>query len=104
MSDQIRELITYIGGRLNSIDVRHGNASPSQEGYDKWKAEQAAYRAVIEDLVTDYNAHYRSGIADAYVLKIAGVRTSCTGGDAGLLTNWINAARRNLEQAKAGAA
>ena len=101
MIETLERLILHIGTSLATVPELgdqdwHDNA--------KWKARRDAFRAIINDLVIDERAKYREGVADAYVLTLAGIRTSCTGGEHGLLTNWIAAARRKIEELKAVAA
>jgi hypothetical protein len=96
MSDKLKSLIGVIESRLAVIsDAYDGD-------WAKWEARQREFQAIINDLVIEEKAKYRSG--DPYVLTLSGIRASCTSGDRGLLTNWIGAARRAIEQAKAGAA
>lgn len=70
---------------------------------EKWEARQAAVRAIVDGLVSDEGARYRAGVADGYVLNLAGIRTSCTGGEHGLLTGWCRRARQRIAEIKAAA-
>lgn len=52
---------------------------------------------IIDDLVTVEGA--KTGNAgDARYLKLAGIRTTCTWGPYGLLSNWCGAARNKLRK------
>jgi len=71
--------------------------------HDAWRRRQRALddalRAVVDDEKGTANTQ-----ADAATLKLAGIRTSATGGSLALLRNWQNAARRRINQIAAGAA
>lgn len=105
MSDTLNRLITLIETRLAAIEEALGvDDWQSPKARENWKARQAAYRGLIDDLVSMECAKYRVGVADAYHLKLGGISTSCTGGDHGLLTNWLRRARLQLAAEKAVAA
>lgn len=58
-----------------------------------------AARDLIERLSSEEGARIRRA-AGGDTLRLAGVATSCTHGDAGLLRNWLTAARRRLAAAE----
>lgn len=64
--------------------------------YEEFRAHQRELDAFILRLVDEEGGRH-SNSNGAEVLLLAGVRTSCTTGPAGLLRNWQNAARRKIE-------
>lgn len=99
MIDTLERLILHIETSLASIEQAYPNLD--FRDHAAWQARQQAYRAIIDDLVSIHCAKYRAGVADAYVLALAGIRTSCTGGDHGLLTGWVRRARAEIAKTKA---
>lgn len=99
MNANLERLILQIETRLAAIEQAYPKLDHWDDG--KWRARQQAYRAIIDDLVSIDCAKFREG--DAYMLTLAGIRTSCTGGDHGLLTGWVRRARAQVEASKAGA-
>ena len=73
-------------------------AQPNKPGEEDWQGAKRKARALLETFQNEhgatFNAHY-----DGYALKIGGIRTSCTSGEAGLLRNWRAAALKRIEQA-----
>lgn len=68
--------------------------------YFAWRRrEQAAYRGIVQHLVDHHGGRFTERPPDGNALKLAGIRTTCTSGPAGLLRNWQNAARRRLGEA-----
>lgn len=63
---------------------------------DDWKKRGEIGRRAMERLVSEHGAKFRAGVADAYRLSLAGVSSSCTSGEWGLMSNWLTAARRKL--------
>jgi len=70
------------------------------EDRESWKRHDAALGKIIDHLVENEQAAFRPASFGAYSLRLAGVRTSCTSGEHGLLKNWIIAARRAIDQAE----
>lgn len=58
--------------------------------------KRKAGEQVIRTLIHKEGARVRRQAPYGRWLKLAGVQTSCTGGDWGLLRNWQNAARRYI--------
>lgn len=83
-------------GRIRSAIDSIGPTPAAITQHKAWHNHMQAYRGIIDDLVADEGAIYRAG--DPRSLKLAGIRTSCTCGDKGLLSNWINAASRRIEE------
>lgn len=93
MTDNLERLIKRIEDGLAALPDGGDYSYADQE---KWVARQAALRNLIETLVMEEGARFRAGVADAYVLNLAGIRTSCTGGEHGLLTGWCRRARQRI--------
>ena len=95
-----------VAGLMGRIDEELAQVGPvpAMCDYEGWRAHQGAYRKIIDDLVAEEGAAYRSGSGDGYRLALAGIATTCTGGDAGLLRNWVNAASRRLAAMQAASA
>mgnify|MGYP005998649311 CR=1 FL=1 len=91
-------------GRIDEELAQVGPVPAAMTDYEGWRAHQGAYRKIIDDLVAEEGAAYRSGSGDGYRLTLAGIATTCTGGDAGLLRNWVNAASRRLAAMQAASA
>lgn len=83
---------------IDLIDLRVAAVPPQDTGYDldTWRAHWNAGEQILQDLVEQEGARYVRGTGDASALKLAGIRTSCTGGQFGLLSNWQNAARKKI--------
>lgn len=93
-------------GALIDIVQQHVDAIPGISGSamtDDWRQQHDAHRhaagQAIVRLISDHGARYSGGGANAERIRLAGISSSCTSGTAGLLNNWLAAARR-----KAGAA
>ncbi|WAC26314.1 hypothetical protein [Ancylobacter sp. SL191] len=56
--------------------------------------------ATVDELVKNYGARHSQPLG-THRLAMAGVTASCTSGHSGLLTNWINAAYRELDRRRA---
>ena len=95
--------VASLMGRIDEELAQVGPA-PSIRDYDGWRTHQGAYRKIIDGLVAEEGAAYRAGSGDGYRLAMAGIATTCTGGDAGLLRNWVNAASRRLAAMRAAPA
>ena len=63
-------------------------------------AHHAAARVIVQELVKDHGARLSTPLG-GFRLSMAGVAASCTSGESGLLTNWINAAYRELDRRRA---
>lgn len=66
---------------------------------DYWEAHRAhseAGRKVVQRLVDELGGRFSLTGAHDHRLTLAGVSTSCTSGEWGLITNWLRAARRKL--------
>lgn len=65
---------------------------------------QARYagHSILQDLAKAEGASFQDTGND-YSLRLAGIRSTCTHGHFGLLTNWQASARRHVAQAKVGA-
>lgn len=61
-----------------------------------------AGHAILRDLAASEGANFRDTGND-YSLRLAGVRSTCTHGHFGLLSNWQASARRQIAQAQVGA-
>lgn len=63
-------------------------------------AHHAGARALVDELVTHHGARF-STPSGGFRLSMGGVITTCTSGESGLLTNWVNAAQRKLDEGRA---
>lgn len=60
-------------------------------------AHHAAAKLLVAELVKDHGARVTKPLG-GFRLAMAGVAATCTAGESGLLTNWINAAYRDLDR------
>lgn len=92
----LRRLIDLIDRRLNAI--------PDTDWRDDaaWRAARNAETQILIDLRDTEGATFRDDGLGA-TLKLAGIRTTCTAGAAGVLRNWQSAASRKIEQARISA-
>jgi hypothetical protein len=83
-------------------ETRAATPAPQWNGTDMEAAMAAShnYQKAAEDalerIAREYGANFRHNGGDGHYLKLAGVSSSCTSGAWGLMTNWLNAARRKL--------
>lgn len=68
------------------------------EVYEDCRAHQRAAEAILNSLQNEHGATWSAGGA-GFTLRLAGIKTSCTGGANGLLTNWLAGARKRLAEA-----
>lgn len=97
MIETLERLILQISARIETVPEL---GEDDWRDSAKWQARQHAFRAIVNDLVVNERARYRAGVADAYVLVLAGIRSSCTSSEHGLLTNWVGAAKRKIQESK----
>lgn len=90
MNDALLALILTVETRLGAVEDVYAD-----RGNDHlvWRQRQQAYGAIISDLVAQEKARYRPGHNGTYELTLAGIRTSCTAGEQGLLTAWLRKAK-----------
>lgn len=82
-------------------EARAAHPMPADGWTDRagWQHHIDAGKNALERLASEHGAAVRHGGADATTLRLAGVSSSCTGGTWGVMTNWLNAARRKLQAA-----
>jgi len=66
------------------------------ERHQTFDKRAEAGRKAIQRLKDDHGARYALSGAHEHRLTMAGVSSTCTAGSWGLMTNWLNAARRKL--------
>lgn len=96
--------------RLISVidqELAHAPAYPDWHNGDTFEqrdADRRAYHqamdAIVERVVRDHGARFNPSAAGASTIRIAGIQSSCTSGNHGLLRNWQAAARRRIEKLK----
>lgn len=65
--------------------------------HDSDAQHRAAAENALAELARDEGAKWR-GRYDGHQLSMGGVKTSCTAGAAGVLRNWVTAARRRITE------
>lgn len=87
---ELRRLIGVVEAKLVAIPpIKVGEMG-------SYSAHRTAAEIACAELGRDEGAKYKSA-HDAFRLSLGGIVTSCTGGAAGALRNWLAAARRRLE-------
>lgn len=82
---------------INLLEVRLATVPDFvYEDNSSWAARDSAIGKIIDDLVEREGAKISGTAWGGYALKLGGIRTSCTSGYQGLLTNWMAAARRRM--------
>lgn len=64
---------------------------------ESWERHHKAASDALAELERDEGAKWRERY-DGHQLSLAGVKTSCTAGAAGVLSNWLAAARRRITE------
>ncbi|YBV97554.1 hypothetical protein M1D80_11940 [Phyllobacteriaceae bacterium JZ32] len=85
MKDELQRLIAIIDRKLEETEL----IRKSQD----WKHIHEAAERIAAELAAETGAKFGRHY-DAYTIKLAGIRSSCTSGIFGLLANWRAAARR----------
>jgi hypothetical protein len=78
--------------------IRDGQAKLPQGGTDGYQARRKATEALAQAIGRDLPKVKITERYDGARVSIAGIRASSTGGIDGALTNWIAAARRQLDK------
>lgn len=89
---------------IQIIDEKVAAAPPFPKPYEREAAEihHAAGVRILQELVNEEAATYNGGKPwDGSRLKLAGIKSSCTSGAFGLLSNWQAAAQRRIDEGKA---
>jgi hypothetical protein len=95
MSETLQRLVLTIETQLATIDETYqGNENLI------WSPRQRAYRSLVDELVIQERAKY-SFAGGTYLLTLAGIRTSCTAGDHGLLRAWLRKAKAEIDGRRA---
>lgn len=77
----------------------HNGDTFEQRDADR-RAYHQAMDAIVDRIVKGHGARFNPSAAGASTLRIAGIQSSCTSGNQGLLRNWQAAARRRIEKLK----
>lgn len=86
----LEELLDLVETRVAEIGVAHG--------YDDWKRIDAATAALLAGLERDHGAVYRHSWlgGGTHHLRLAGIATTSTSSQLGVLKNWCAGAHRRL--------
>lgn len=99
--DELLKLIHHVKAKRDALPVIPKVSSPMPAFFFRdCYANHAAARALVQELVTDRGARLTTPLG-GFRLSMAGVSATCTSGASGLLTNWINAAYRELDRRRA---
>lgn len=98
--ENLTRLVDLIDRLVREADERCG-ARPDwfsdRAGYAAWdKRRREELEAIKGHLTSREGARFSSRPAYECALKLAGIRSSCTGGEWGVLQNWQAAARRKI--------
>jgi hypothetical protein len=90
-SDELRRLIDLVEVQLCMVpDWKY-------EDRDSWGRHHAGLSKMVDHLIEREGGRFgKLRLADRF-MTLGGIRTSCTSGLHGLFTNWINAARREID-------
>lgn len=99
----LSSIISHIETRLSEVEQAFATeeAAAGYLSYERFRQREAAYREIVHSLTETHSARVREG--EPASLALAGIRTSCTQGPRGLLSNWLGRARKQVEAEKAGA-
>lgn len=89
---RVERMIAVVDAGLAVLATR----AKLDNAYEDCRAHQSAAVAILNSLQNEHGAAFNAGGA-GYSLRLADIQSSCTSGASGLLTNWINAARRRLD-------
>lgn len=105
-SRELQRLVDLIGKLVREADERLGERPDWSADREGWRAyddhRNAEMRVIKAHLTSKEGARFSHRPAYEASMKLAGIRTSCTGGEWGLLRNWQSAARRRVQQEAAG--
>lgn len=93
------DLITKLVSEANERLGKQPDWSKDRAGYHDYEQRRRAEMESIKAHLTEREGarfSYRPGYEAA--VKLAGIRSSCTGGEWGLLSNWKNAARMRIQR------
>lgn len=96
-------IIQHIETRLAEVKQAYAaeEAATGYLSYERFREREAAYRRIVSDLQETHGAKVSTG--EPMRLVLAGIRTSCTSGPHGLLTHWLDRARRAIAAGEAAA-
>lgn len=96
-AQKLRELIEVIEGKLQSLPPSPRSAEmTSYDRLESMRRQREATDAILMDLARWHGATFSGDKYDMNRMTLAGIKTSCTAGAHGLLTNWIAAARKRI--------
>jgi len=99
--DELLQLIHFVKAKVAALPVIPKRPTGTTDDFrSACDAHHAAARVAVQELVKDAHARLTTPLG-GFRLAIAGVAATCTSGESGLLTNWINAAYRELDRRRA---
>lgn len=98
--DELLQLIHFVKAKVSALPAMAGPDAPRDIYWDSRDAFHKAAADLVAELVKDPR-HRLTKPLGGFRLSMAGVAASCTSGESGLLTNWINAAYRELDRRRA---
>lgn len=87
--ETLKALVVLVEGKVAALPA----VDPSR--YDSYTAHREAAEALLADLARDHRAVWRSKW-DGSRLSLAGITCTCTAGAAGVIQNWLSAARKRI--------
>ncbi|QFR32411.1 hypothetical protein [Ancylobacter sp. TS-1] len=99
--NELLTLVHFVKVQVAALpDIPKANAAVASVFFQAVDAHHAAARALVQDLVRDHGARLTNPLG-GFRLSMAGVSATSTSGESALLTNWINAAYRELDRRRA---
>lgn len=99
--DELLKLIHFVKAKVAGLPTIPESIAPSPGAFvQAVDAHRAAASALVQGLIKDHGARSSQPLG-TFRLSLGGVSTTCTSGESGLLTNWINAAYRELDRRRA---
>lgn len=99
--DELLKLVHFVKAKREALPTIPKYSAPLPAVYFRdLDAHHAALRALVQDLIRDNGARL-SKPCGGFRLAMGGISATCASGESGLLTNWINAAYRELDKRRA---
>lgn len=98
--DDLLKLLHHVKARVAALPAFAPSGALMESLREASDARHAAAKALVAELVKDQGARLTTPLG-GYRLAMAGVTTTCTSGESGLLGNWILAAYRELDRRQA---
>lgn len=94
---ELLQLVHLVKAKCAALPAMVGPDAPRDIYWGSRDAFHKAASDLVAELVKDHGARLTKSLG-GFRLAMAGVAATCTAGESGLLTNWINAAYRELDR------